>query len=116
MAVARMSPVLNRKLLLEERELTPDGAGGYTTGWRVVGTLWAEIKAGTGRERAVEAMTLSTIPWRITLRAAPMGSTRRPRPDQRFRTGTRVFVIVAVADADPSAVYLTCFAREEVSS
>ncbi|MBV7410170.1 head-tail adaptor protein [Maritimibacter sp. DP1N21-5] len=116
MSAVAKRPVLKRKLVLEKRHLSPDGAGGYTTGWSVVGTLWAEIKAGTGRERAVEAMTLSSIPWRITLRAAPMGSSRRPRPDQRLRSGTRVFVIVAVADADPSAGYLTCFAREEVSS
>jgi head-tail adaptor len=43
-----------------------------------------------------------------------VGSDRRPRPDQRFREGARLFRILAVAEADAQGLYLTCFAREEV--
>ncbi len=110
------APVLNRKLVLEEPQRVPDGAGGYTTSWVALGTLWAEIRAGTGREKATEALTVSSIPFRITLRAAPVGAPSRPRPEQRFVEGSRIFRILAVSEADPGGQYLTCFAQEEISA
>lgn len=110
------SPVLNRKLVLEDPQQVPDGAGGFTTSWIALGEIWAALKAGTGRERDVEGMTASTIPWKVTVRAAPHGSPSRPRPEQRLRSGTRVFRIVAVAEADPDGRFLTCYAQEEVSA
>jgi hypothetical protein len=54
------------------------------------------------------------VPYRIIVRAAPVGDDRRPRPEQRFREGERLFRILAVAEADRGQHYLTCFAREEV--
>ena len=108
-------PTLNRKLTLEAPQRVADGAGGFTTTWASLGELWAEIKPGTGREKAAELMTVSSIPFRITVRAAAEGAPRRPRPEQRFRAGNRIFRILAVTEADVSARYLTCFAQEEVS-
>lgn len=107
-------PVLNRQLVLEAPERVPDGAGGFIEVWSELGVLWAQMKPGTGVERAGEFVTLASVPWKITVRAAPEGSPRRPRPEQRFREGTRVFRILAVAEADAGAHYLICFAREEV--
>ncbi|MAM61057.1 head-tail adaptor protein [Maritimibacter sp. UBA3975] len=109
-------PVLNRQLTLEKPQDIPDGAGGFTRTWVNLGTLWADVRAGTGRERAVESMTASMIPLKITVRAMPPDSPSRPKPDQRFRSGARIFRILAVAEADPAARYLTCFAQEEVSA
>lgn len=108
-------PVLNRKLLLEAPVRQPDGAGGFVTTWEARGTLWAEIKPGSGREKAAEFMTVSTVPFRITVRAAPVGAPSRPVPEQRFRAGNRVFRILAVTEADAAQHYLVCFAQEEVS-
>jgi head-tail adaptor len=108
-------PVLNRKLVLEAPVRMPDGAGGFVTTWESRGAIWAEVKAGTGRERAAEFMTVATIPYRITLRAAPEGAPSRPVPEQRFRAGSRIFRILAVTEADAGLRYLTCFAQEEVS-
>lgn len=108
------APVLNRRLALEAAIRVPDGAGGHTLQWQVLGHLWAALKPGSGRERAGEFVTLATVPYRITVRAAPPGATSRPRADQRFRDGTRVFRILAVSEADPQGHYLTCFAHEEV--
>ncbi len=110
------APVLNRKLVLEEPQRVADGAGGFTTSWVALGTLWAEIRAGTGRERAAEFLTVSTIPFRITVRAAPEGAPSRPRPEQRFVAGSRIFRILAVTESDPSGRYLVCFAQEEISA
>lgn len=105
---------LNRKIVLEEPVRVLDGAGGHSESWQSVGTVWANIKAGTGREAAGEFVTLSTVPYRIVVRASSVGSPSRPRPDQRFRDGGRVFRILAVSEFDSKAHYLTCHAREEV--
>ncbi|HHL20744.1 MAG TPA: head-tail adaptor protein [Aliiroseovarius sp.] len=110
------APILSRKLVLEEPSRVADGAGGFTTTWVTLGTLWAEVRAGTGREKAAEFLTVSSIPYRITVRAAPDGAPSRPRPEQRFRDGNRIFRILAVTESDPGGHFLTCFAQEEISA
>jgi len=61
-------------------------------------------------------VTLSTVPYRITVRAAPVGAPSRPKPEQRFRDGERVFRIQAVTEDEEAGTYLVCFAREEVAA
>jgi head-tail adaptor len=108
---------LSRKLVLEAAERSADGAGGYSEVWRPLGILWAEIRAASGSEReGAGTATLSSVPYRITVRAAPAGAASRPRPDQRFRDGDRIFRILAVAERDHEARYLECLAREEVAA
>jgi head-tail adaptor len=107
---------LSRDLVLEERSTVSDGLGGYREAWVTVGRLWAEVIAGAGRDVPGEEITLSSVPYRITVRGAPVGSDARPRPDQRFRDGPRAFRIVAVTERDRHGMYLLCFAREEVPS
>ena len=106
-------PHLNRQLILEEAMQTADGAGGFVTVWTALAPLWAEVKPGAGRDPLGEEVVLSAVSSKVTLRAAPMGDVRRPRPDQRFREGARVFQILAVTERDPGGRYLTCFCREE---
>ncbi|WP_298358481.1 phage head closure protein [uncultured Litoreibacter sp.] len=106
---------LNRRLMLEDATRVSDGAGGYVEAWQPLGELWAGLKAGSGRERIGGTATLSAVPYRITVRAAPFGAASRPRPDQRFREGTRIFRILAVADDDADRRFLTCHCIEEVT-
>jgi len=106
--------ILNHPLVLEEAQRTPDGAGGYTEAWVQLGTLWAQIKAGSGSETQDGGISLSRTSFRITVRAAPYGAPSRPRPEHRFRNGTRIFRILSVAEHDTGARYLTCVAIEEV--
>ncbi|WP_317055021.1 head-tail adaptor protein [Roseovarius rhodophyticola] len=108
-------PRLNRHLMLEHRERTPDGAGGFDDTWVSLGAVWADVQARTGRDASGEAVSLSTTVYRIIVRAAPYGAPSRPTPGQRFREGVRVFRIQAVAEADAQARYLTCFCEEEVA-
>lgn len=105
-------PNLTRKLVLEDPQRAPDGAGGYTETWVALGTLWAEVKSLSGR---LAGDSVSLQKYRITLRASPEGFASRPRPDQRFRDNDRLYRIDAVAENGPDARYLTCFAVEEVS-
>ncbi len=107
------APNLTRALVLESPVTLPDGAGGFATTWQGLGTLWAEIRAGSGRERFAALGPQGEVRLRILVRAAPVGSDARPRPDQRFREGTRIFRILAVAEADLQGRYLICTAQEE---
>lgn len=104
---------LTRALVLETPQETADGMGGITLTWNAIGTLWAEVLAGTGRDTAGEEVVLSTISYRITVRGAPQGASSRPMIGQRFRDGLRVFHILAVTERDVAGRYLVCFAREE---
>ncbi|MDX8349657.1 head-tail adaptor protein [Cognatiyoonia sp. IB215446] len=110
------APHLNRALTLEAPVRVPDGAGGYTADWQVLGVIWGEVKAGAGRERAAFAVTVSRVPYRITVRAAPYGAPSRPVAGQRFRDGARVFHINAVAEKGHDGRFLTCHVEEEVAS
>lgn len=107
------APHLNRALQLESASRVPDGAGGFVTVWAPVATLWAEVVAGAGRDPAGEEVVLTSVNYRITVRAAPPGAANRPRPEQRFREDTRVFTIVAVAERDAAGRWLACTCREE---
>lgn len=104
---------LSRRLVLEAREWVADGAGGYADTWVARGTLWAEVTPRTGSTRNGQEVTLSRVPYLIVVRGAPVGAPSRPVAGQRFRDGTRLFLILAVTEADPLAQYLTCFAEEE---
>jgi head-tail adaptor len=109
-----MTPELNRRLVLERAVQVSDGAGGFSESWAVLGVVWAEVVAGSGRDVAGEEVTVSSVPYRITVRGAPVGAPSRPKADQRLRDGTRLFKIIAVTERDAGGQYLTCFAREEV--
>ncbi|WP_378944562.1 head-tail adaptor protein [Paracoccus sp. R86501] len=102
-------PNLTTQLALEQPDRVADGLGGYATTWRRLGLLWAQMDASSGREDGA----ISAVRWRITVRAAPVGDTRRPKAGQRFRMGDRLFLIEAVAERDPLGAFLTCHAREE---
>lgn len=108
---------LTRKLVLEEPHKVSDGAGGFTEVWIALGVVWADVRAGTGREREAAGLsTVSSVPYRITVRAAPHGASSRPKADQRFRDGGRLFRIMAVTERDSRGMYLECIAREETSA
>lgn len=99
--------MLTRPMVLEAPVQVPDGAGGYTLTWTPQGTLWADVEARSGNETAGNLVTVSTVTYRITVRASPEGAPSRPKPEQRFRDGGRIFQIHAVVERDPGRRYLT---------
>lgn len=107
------TPRLNVQLDLETPVRQSDEMGGYRIVWQRIGSLWVEMKATTGTERGAEVGPESVVSWRITTRGARYGDSRRPAAGQRLRMGPRRFVIEAVAERDPTGLWLTCFAREE---
>ena len=113
MSGAHKAPRLDRRMVLEAPERVADGAGGFQLAWVVRGVLWVALKPGAGREAAGVEVRAAQVPYRITVRAAPVGSAARPRPEDRLRDGARLFTLLAVTEEDPRGQYLTCFAREE---
>ena len=108
-------PQLNRSLVLEGPVRIADGAGGFTARWEPLGVLWAEIRAGSGRDALAGQVPVAQLPLKITVRAAPQGAASRPLPGQRFVDGSRIFRIRAVAEQGAFAQLLVCHAEEEVS-
>lgn len=106
-------PHLSRQLVLEAAVRTSDGAGGYAMSWQALGTVWAEMTFGTGREAEGEEVRLYSAICRITLRAAPQGAPSRPIPGQRLRDDARIFMIEAVTECDAEGRFLICHTKEE---
>ena len=104
---------MNRRLVLENPERVADGQGGYTITWQTLGALWAQVTSRSGRETISTGAPVSSVSVQIIVRGAPQGAPERPRPEQRFREGQRLFIIRAVAETDPDGRFLTCFATEE---
>ncbi len=91
---------------------TPDGSGGFQLSWQKLGSLPAQVLSRSGRERLIGGRAVSSMAYRITVRAAPVGASSRPKPDQRFRDGARIYGIVAVSENNKSDLYLDCWAEE----
>jgi len=106
--------VTNRHVVLEAPTRNPDGAGGYVESWDEVGQMWVYIKASTGRESSANLLTKSSVRYQIWVRGAGVTSPQRPKPEQRFRDGGRIYRIVAVKEADSFGRQLICHAEEEV--
>ena len=100
--------------MLEAREPQPDGSGGFAVAWVPLGTLWADVAARGGREDFIGGQARPRARYRIVVRAAPVGAASRPRPEQRFREGARVFDILTVAEHDGRGAYLEILAEEGV--
>ncbi|WP_136637450.1 head-tail adaptor protein [Pseudooceanicola onchidii] len=111
-----MSARLDRLLVLEDPQRVPDAAGGFTEAWVPLGEVWAEVTARTGRGAELGLIGTGRVTWRIVVRGAPFGTPSRPEAGQRFREGSRLYRIEAVAERDPRGHYLTCFATEEVAA
>ena len=78
---------LNRKLVLEDAQTVPDGAGGFEETWVPLGALWAHVNAGTGRETAAEFVTLSTVPSRSASLTSACSALVRKRESSPRRMG-----------------------------
>ena len=105
---------LNRKLVLGEANRVEDGSGGFSEEWAPLGAIWANIDARSVTSREVAGGEKSNTKYRIIVRAAPVGSSVRPKPKQRFREGDVIFQIDAVTSANSNGLYLECWAHEEI--
>ncbi len=103
-----------RRFVLEQRQDLPDGGGGLVESWMALGVHWAAVKPLSARERTTGGRSGAAVTHKAYLRGFEFGSAARPRPDQRFREGSRVFAIRAVTEADDRRELLLCWIEEGV--
>ena len=103
---------LNRKFTLEALAATPDGAGGQAEVWAPLGEHFVSLTASAGRERNPGGRPSARVTHTCWLRYYDYDDPARPRPDQRFREGTRIYAIRAIAEADDLRRYLVCWLEE----
>lgn len=107
---------LSRRFILEEPADAPDGGGGWTRVWSELGVLWGELTPVSASELIAGSRESSRITHRIAVRAKTESAPSRPRPNQRFRLGERVFNIRAVYESQGGFRYLTCLVEEGAPS
>lgn len=107
-----MIRALNRKFTLEALTAAPDGAGGQTENWTPLGDHFVSLSATSGRERDSGGRPSARVTHKCWMRYFDYDDPARPRADQRFREGTRIFAIRAIAEADDLRRYLVCWLEE----
>jgi head-tail adaptor len=104
---------LGRPLILETKSGAADGAGGFENNWVEMGTMWADFTGERGRGRETSLNDTSVVTSKIIVRSAQVGSSMRPHSGQRFREGSRIYMIEAVNEYDTQGLYLACWVKEE---
>lgn len=100
---------LTARLDLETPLPVSDGQGGASMSWTITASLWARIEPVSfviGEAASAETASISHriwVPFRNGIAAG-----------QRFRKGTRLFVIKVVRDPDETRRYLVCQCAETV--
>lgn len=102
-AIGRM----RRRLVLEAPVATPDGLGGTTQSFAVIGALWAQLEWLSGVEQWREGRPEQVARYRATLRWR--GDVDAGK---RLRDGERIFDIRSAADPDGARRRLVCLVEE----
>ena len=110
-----MTGRLARRLTLQRAGRLPDGAGGWTESWDSLGTVWAQIRGRTVRTRGTADLAVDVARLDIRIRASQPGAIERPIVGDRFREGSRFYVIHAVREEGRTGRWLMCTCSEEVS-
>lgn len=111
-----MSARLSRRLVLQERTAAPDGAGGDAGVWTDRGVHWAAVEPRGARERVLAGREASFVTHRAKMRHFDPGDPARPRADQRFVDGDRVYAIRGVTELGDRRSHLICWLEEGASS
>lgn len=98
---------LDRRLVLEYAQRTPDGSGGVSTTWRALADVWAHIETSHGAEAEEHGGIKASLVHDIRVRARP-----EIVPSRRFRDGRRIYEIVAVMALDERREFLRCRCSE----
>lgn len=106
-------PKLDRLMMLERKNKSPDGLGGFSENWTPLGKMWVFLKTGKGREKGGVEVSYVSTSSQIIIRAAPEGNPRRPVSGNRFSYGNRYFLIISVSEYGVSGRYLSCSVEEE---
>jgi SPP1 family predicted phage head-tail adaptor len=96
------------RLTLVEPDETPDGMGGVARTWNSLGEVWAAIEPVSANDMVAADRRLGRITHRVTIRRRSEITLAH-----RLLLGQRVFVLLAVRDADEQGRFLECLVEEE---
>lgn len=99
--------VLKYRMVLEEADDTPDGAGGATRDWVTVQEFWADLTPVSTRTTAEDGSVSLRITHQLLYRAGPDLTTAR-----RLRFNQRLFNILGVRDAADDGSLKTALVEE----
>jgi SPP1 family predicted phage head-tail adaptor len=100
--------LLNHEMVLEVPVETPDGAGGFTTVWTGVATIWARLEPLDPARESWAGRDAAEQTHRITIRFRD-----DVKQGMRLRRLTRLFPVLSVQDPDETGRFLVCRTREE---
>lgn len=104
---------LNIRVAIQQEVQTDDGAGGFTSTWQAVATVWAEIRPWSiGRNDEIfRSMQIEDRNfYRITIRYMSGVSAK-----MRVVFGSRLFNIITVVDPDARQDSLELYVAEGVA-
>lgn len=95
---------LRHRCVLQQKQRTPDGMGGWTEAWTDLRSLWAEIAIPTGRVATVAQQLEATVTAEIRVRLAA-----DIRAGMRLVHGSTTYAIeAALPDNERTLLRLLC--------
>jgi SPP1 family predicted phage head-tail adaptor len=101
---------LKHRVVIQQRVLSADGAGGSTESWSSVATVWAELRARSGSERSFAGKLETRATHALTMRYRS-GITS----DMRVSYGGRQFNIRRIDNVNEAGVLLELQLEEGVA-
>jgi len=98
---------LRHRLVIEQPETTPDGAGGLTESWIALAEVWGAIEPLSGSERVEAGRIAGRHMHDITIRYR--GDVSR---NMRIRLSDRIFHILTLEDVGGRGQWLRILAEE----
>lgn len=103
---------LNDRVIVQQVAITADGFGGIVETWTTLGTVWADVRAPRGAERAITAAAqeLATVDYIVRCRYLPGLSPA----NHRIIHDGRTLDILSVVDPTGrrATMHLSCRAIE----
>ncbi|MEM7751417.1 MAG: phage head closure protein [Pseudomonadota bacterium] len=98
---------LRHRVTVQYPTRNEDDGGGATTAWVPLATVWAQIKARTGREIFQADSPTARGAFRVVIRYRSDVD-----PTMRLLWGDRVLEVLAVGDEDGTKRWLSCECEE----
>ena len=102
---------LKHRVTLQEAVQTSDGAGGFSTSWSDVDTVWAEIMPFSSRSTTQERLEAEQLQaqqrYRVTIRYQS-----GVQASMRIKYGSRVFDILSVVNVGERGEVMELFCLE----
>ncbi len=103
---------LNRRVRLQQRNISQDSFGERTQSWSDVMTVWAAIEPLAGRELEVAQKISSEVTHRITVRYQAQLTDTRAVAGLRALYKSRIFNLQAALNEDEANVRIHLLAAE----